>query len=255
MKSLLIIVALGGAASAAPLVTPPAGWKGGADVELVQLTGGAGHFGGEHGIVEAESYKPDKPGIVLDVARVTLNTSTAASAAKAELESLKNPKVTPDAATKQIEAMLEQTGDVHQKTRIVIVATKDKIVEVQGDCIAGDAAAPWDACVAALATIDPGIAPADRVAIDLANPSPSPSPSPSSSTSTSTSTMSDGSRVPMPPIVVKPDTSSPSTDERPFFVGAGIVLLAVVFWWNRRRRERFLAEERGESSDAPKEYQ
>ncbi|MGE5183336.1 MAG: hypothetical protein ACM31C_14800 [Acidobacteriota bacterium] len=242
---LVLVLVLDLAASAAPLVTPPAGWNGGADPELVQITGGAGHLGGQHGIVEAESYKPATPGIVLDVARISVTTSTPASAARAELDALKDPKVSPDAAAKMIVATAEQTTPVHQQTRVVLVATKDKIVELQGDCIAGDAAVQgWDACVAALQSMDTGVAPADRVELALAGGSGT------STSSSNSSVMSDGSRVPLPPIVVKQE--SPATDKRPFFIGAGILLLAVVFWWNRRRRERFAQEDRG---DAPKEYQ
>jgi MYXO-CTERM domain-containing protein len=54
--------------------------------------------------------------------------------------------------------------------------------------------------------------------------------------------MGDGSRLPMPPIVVRQDTSEPASDKRPLFVGAGVVGLAAAFWWNRRRRERYAAE-------------
>ena len=49
-------------------------------------------------------------------------------------------------------------------------------------------------------------------------------------------TMSDGSRVPMPPITVPAD--KPATDRRAIYVGAGLVVLAALFWRNRRHRDR-----------------
>jgi hypothetical protein len=44
-------------------------------------------------------------------------------------------------------------------------------------------------------------------------------------------------RVRIPPIVIRQD--KPALDQRPLYVGAGLVVLAAVFWWNRRQRERF----------------
>ena len=96
MKRLAILVLVSllaglGTAAAAPMVTPPAGWKGGPDAHLAEVTGQIGHFGDLHGTVDAEQYSP-APGIVLDVARITAQTTAPDVAAGAELDALKNGK-------------------------------------------------------------------------------------------------------------------------------------------------------------------
>jgi len=50
--------------------------------------------------------------------------------------------------------------------------------------------------------------------------------------------MSDGTKYKMEPIVVAQDAKG-TTDKRPIFVGAGLVVLAAIFWFNRRQREKF----------------
>lgn len=49
-------------------------------------------------------------------------------------------------------------------------------------------------------------------------------------------TMSESRRPPLPPISIPSGT--PTTDRRPMWVGAGLVLLAGALWWNHRRRAR-----------------
>ena len=57
-------------------------------------------------------------------------------------------------------------------------------------------------------------------------------------------TLSEGPRVALPPTVIPLDR--PSTDRRPVYVGAALVMLAAALWWNRRQRDRFDREDRGE---------
>jgi hypothetical protein len=250
-RALLVLLALAGSASASPLVKPPAGWTGGPNDELMHAAGLESHFGEGHGIIEAERYDAPKPGVVLYVTRIAANTTAIGPAAAAELDHLR-PSNAPNAPVEQtvsdhatiakVEWRDDKSG-IRGTTRMVIAATKDKVSAVKGECMASTDA-PADvvtACEHALASLDPGIDLAARVEI------PASSTSTSTSTSTNSSMMSDGSKIPMPPIVIKQD--EPATDRRPFFVGAGIVALAAVFWWNRKRRQRYEAEAKGDSDE------
>jgi hypothetical protein len=244
MKALLVLLVLAGTAAASPLVKPPADWKGGPNDELMHAAGLESHFGEGHGIIEAEKYDGPKPGILLAVTRVAANTTAIGVAAAAELEHVR-PSNAPDAKVEQtvsdhaIVARVEWRDDksgVRGITRMVVAATSAKISAVKGECLASTDA-PQElvtACDHALATLDPDIELTSRVEIPAAGPSAPPNPN--------ASYMSDASKTPMPPIVIKPE--SPSTDKRPIAVGAGVVVLAAVFWWNRRRRERFAAEDK-----------
>lgn len=63
-------------------------------------------------------------------------------------------------------------------------------------------------------------------------------------------TLSEGPRVALPPTVIPLDR--PSTDRRPVYVGAALVMLAAALWWNRRQRDRFDREDRGERPARPR---
>jgi len=117
-------------------------------------------------------------------------------------------------------------GDVAGAARMVIAADANRIVAVKGECYAGASAKPADvaACTKALATIDPGIAPADRTAI----PAPSNVPAAPRLTTPGPSQ----THVAMPPISVHQKAPA---DLRPVYVGAGLIVIAAVWWWNRRR--------------------
>lgn len=256
--ALALVAALATSAAASPLIVPPAGWKGGASDEAVHQTGALPHFGGVHGIVEAMRYDPPKPGVVLYASRVTATTAAHDAAARAEIDLLHpSPdsgehetawQESTDPAARQAEATLgwrDPSTQASGHARLVIAATADKIVAVKGECIeAGDAdPAVVQACQAALATLDPGVAASDRIAIDLDAAAkaqlPAASPPPSSM----------GEPPPHVPVVIPVPASRarPRTDLRPVFVGAGILALAGVFWWNRRRRARYQAENRADN--------
>lgn len=253
--AICVLLALAGAgrlAAAAPIVRAPTGWTGGASASLVTQTGAVPHFGGVHGVIEGEQYTAPKPGIVLYATRVSANSAAREAAARAEIDALKPASPTAwnehyDAAARQFDVTAswrDASAHVVEQARLVIAAAGDSvIVAVKGECLAADDAEPAevDACKAALATLDLGIEVKNRVELSAttslpATPPPTPAPTPPS--------MGDGSRVPIPPIVIH--TDEPSRDLRSVYVGFGVVMLAAVFWWNRRRRERF---EREETSD------
>jgi hypothetical protein len=247
MRAIALVAALT-AASHAGIVRPPQGWTGGADAELVQQTGGEGHFGGVHGIVEAETWKAPR-GVVLYATRIAATTSSRDAAAKLEIDTLHRTNESAwheGVVAKAVEVTQSwKDSGVRGEVRFVLTGSGDAvIVAVKGECLAGDDAAIADveACKAALATLDPAIDVNNRVEIKPADtPSTSTNPNPGTGTGTGL-TMSDGSHVPLPPIVVK--QADPPADKRPVYVGLGVVLLATVFWWNRRRRERFEREEK-----------
>jgi hypothetical protein len=244
---LLVLVA--STAAAGPIATPPAGWQGGANDELVHATGLIPHFGNVHGIIEAERYDAPKPGVMLDLTRVTATTAAHDAAARAEIDQLHAP---PDSGVRETEwhegfdlaakqAVARQVyrdGSVKLggTVRLVIAATADRIVAVKGECLAADDADPAavQTCIAALATLDVGVDAKERVGIDLDAKT-------GASTSTSTSTIPTA-HVPLAPIEIPHE--EPKTDLRPVAVGAGLLVLAIVFWWNRKRRARFAAENR-----------
>lgn len=257
-RTIAIIAALAGSAHAAPIVTGPPGWKGAADPDLVTATGALPHFGaGAHGVIEAERYAPAEPGVVLYVTRVAANTADRDASARAELDALRGTRpdsiedqpwqehTDPDNRVEGTIGWRDPSTHVHFRSRIVIAATADRIAAVVGECMAADDAAQvsMQACTAALATLDTGIASAERVALHL----PASVPAAPATTSTSSSpTMKDGSHTPLPPIAVAHD-EQPASDRRPVYVGLGLVALAAVFWWNRRRREQF--EREGQADD------
>ena len=238
---LVLVLVLGSFAAASPLVKPPAGWTGGVDDHLIHTEGGVGHFGGVHGIVEGESYKPSTSGIVLYVARIAATTSAASSDARAEIDRMHPPQGTSvdgleyrvgfDPHTKLVELAIKTRdpgAHIATTSRTILAAAAERIVEVTGECIYAETTDPGilRACVAALDTLDTGIDAKDRVAIDL-----------DARSSTSTSTTSEPVKhVPLPPMAVPHE--EPRTDLRPVVVGAALLVMAAFFWWNHRRRSK-----------------
>ena len=109
-------------------------------------------------------------------------------------------------------------------------------------------AGPFGDCRRALATLDPGIAPADRVAIDDAPPAPA-EPMSKLPELGGPAHMGDGSHIKLPPIAVPPP-SPPPTRAR-CTSAPELVVLAAAMWWNRRRRER-VDDDSTDLSDAAK---
>jgi hypothetical protein len=215
----------------AALISVPAGFQGGANRELVEQTGKVGHFGGVHGVIEAERYDAPSPGVVLYVTRVTANVAAPNDAAAAELATFPHGSLDPVVKDKALDGNVTwKDGDVTGATRMVIAATADRIVAVKGECYYGTDASAKDvaSCIQALGTLDVGIAVADRVALTVpAAPAPV-------APSLSTPGLTD-QHVTMPPMTVKPETPGP--DRRPVYAGAGLIVIAAIFWWNRRRRQ------------------
>lgn len=276
-RALLGLVLLGGVAHASPtpMVHAPDGWRADAEqaAAIAKAAGAAVPFGDPAATVAAEVYAPENdPRISLVVTRAAtraqkLDRGAAAAAAIEDVHGasarakLSGAKPIEDAWEKGISASdltIEASlawHDADAKTkdlvRIVIAADAATMVAVTGECLAaGEAQAPTvAACKAALASLDTGIAKADRVAIPAPAPPPaSPSPSPDLSSVPAgsadhlvlpTAHMTDGSHIELPPMAIPQDAPS---DRRPVYVGAGIALLAAAFYWNRRNRERFEPE-------------
>lgn len=279
------LAVVGPAAGADPtrLITPPAGWR--ADPEqataLAQRFAATGHFGALRTVTAAEAYVAAQPGAALFVTRATATLSNppaqAPRATRAALDELRasgrraaltggtaqeqgwQERVEADA--RQVTATLtwtDTTSHAADTARIVVASDGTRIVAVTGECLAGEAAAPAlvAACQAALATLDPGVAPASRVAPVLAPEgaagpepaaaAPAPGEISASAPRREPARLDDGSRFVMPPTTVALDR--PDGDRRPVLVGAGVVVLALMFWWNRRRRDLFEHEDRGAST-------
>lgn len=260
-----IVASLGTSALAEPLATPPPGWTGGPNTELAAQAQAQPHFGTTGATIAAERYDAPAPGVVMFIVRASAPTTNAAAAAGAELAALRDhgPNVQVvetnqrvDDASKSVEASITWR-DVSTKTtdttRAILVATRDRITEVTGECLAanGTATTLVDACKAALQTLRVDVDVATRI---LFAPSTTDAPHTSSATNTAPAmstvpamSTTPSSRPSLPPITVPQD--DPPWDKRPLIVGAGLVALACVFWWNRRRRARMTAT----ASPAPKD--
>lgn len=249
-------------------IAMPSGWTRD-DVQatsLTEKTNALKHFGGAKSMASAEVYVAPAgyaAGIYVTTVAAKVKDGRDA-AARAEIDSflgaparaqLTSKKVVVvasgsavDAAKKQIEAKVawdDAESGLSTAARMLVVADADTLIAVSAECSHGEQpGAHVDACLAALDTLDAGL-PADRrVAVALAaNAAEVPVPDvsdvalQSSGGQVTAPTMSDGTRTPLPPMVVS-STPKPTVDRRPVYVGLGIVVLAALFWWNRRRRER-----------------
>ncbi len=258
-----MIRALALVALLAGFVKAPSTWREDSEQAnaVAAKTNALSHFGGAPAAATAQVFlPPDGPGAlyVTAVAGKVKNNRDAAARVAVDgfLGAPKRSQLTSgkvsiaqsgsriDAATKQIEATLDWSDDdtkIITHARLVIAGDDTNMIAVTGECVVTQATAPAarDACVTALASLDPGIPLEERVALGLA-PEGSEPPPPALGSGTGTS-MSDGSRTPMPPIVL-PQQPRRVVDRRPVYVGAGIVVLAGLFWWNRRRREQLEAK-------------
>jgi len=264
------------------LVTPPAGWR--ADPEqataLAQRFAATGHFGGGAAVTAAEAYVADRPGAALFVTRATASppAAQAAQAARAALDELRATgrraaltsgsaaerswREHVDAGSRQVTATLAWSDPVShaaEVARVVVASDGNRVVAVTGECLSAETAAPAlaTACEAALASLDPGVPAASRVALELAtsgegaapasDPAATMGPAPlgAPAAGREPARLDQSTRVTFPPTVIPLDR--PEADRRPVYVGAGVVLLALMFWWNRQRRDRFDREDSPDS--------
>lgn len=245
---------------------PPVGWT--QDValanELAAKANKLSHFGGAPVVARAQVFvAKDGPGGLYITAIAGKVKDHRDAAARVAVDSflgtpkraqLTSPKVSIaqsgsriDTAAKQIEATVQWQDDDAQTVthaRLLIAGDADNLVAVTAECVMSPTTPPAtrEACDKALTTLDPGIEPANRVALALAPEGSEPpvtAPTIRAPGSTmSAPTMSDGSRTPMPPMVIPSPDPKRTVDRRPVYVGAGLVVLAGLFWWNRRRREQ-----------------
>jgi hypothetical protein len=258
---LVLLLATAAHASPTPIITPPAGWT----TDPEQAAAIMGHTtAGAHPAVEV--YVPRQPGVALIASRFSAPPNPAAARTAiddmygaADRAKIINTNVAVleradhyDADKRQVVATQSVKADTTTISRLVIAMDATHATAALGECVIRDDAPALlvEACKTALVSLDPDIA--NRVAIVLPAstavvleaPTVHPPAPPAA-------TMSDGSRVPMPPIVVPAD--KPTSDRRPVYVGAGLVVLAAIFWWNRRQREKYQPEQparRGRDDDA-----
>jgi len=173
-----------------------------------------------------------------------------------------------DPVTKLLEATItwRDPAGLRQIARTIVAGDATHLVVATGECILPLAAAKEvaDACAAALATLDTGLAPAQRIPLAIVDAPAETALSPiatapagepptatgptvpipaASSRMSEPARLGDGSRPQMAPMTIAP--AKRETDRRPLYLGGGIVVLAAVFWWNRRRRDRFDREDDG----------
>lgn len=270
------------------IVTAPPGWvEVPAIVQSIDVAKTV-HFGGAKLTGSAQAYASSATGerrVTLIATRFTTVLATGRDAAiRAELDDLRGAvrraalaggqiaedgwQERVDAADKHVEAMLEwhdRSAHTISISRLVIAADARTLAGATAECIAGDDADPQliAACKTALASLDVGVVADQRVALALvpspstSSPPPAPEPAPTEPRPASTppiarppqASMTDGSRMPMPPIVVS--GGEPATDRRPIYVGLALVMLGVGLYWNRRRRARFEREDALARGDAP----
>ncbi|MBS1123095.1 MAG: hypothetical protein H6Q90_5323 [Deltaproteobacteria bacterium] len=276
--AMTMVVASARLARAEP-VAAPRGWipdPPGAD-SLANKLGALPHFGGAHAIVTAEAYRAPPGSAALYVTRVIANVKPEDrdAGARAELDELHEAPLRQTTTKigawavqttvdgKQLEATLDWRDpslEIANASRIVIAADTQMLVAVTGECVFAADAAPAlvTACQAALATLDPGVAPASRVALAPGKPASAPTSLPIASTAPTMGVAQsdpprlsdDGARPTLAPMSIP--ASRPEPDRRPVYVGAGLVVLAAMFWWNRRRRDRYDREDADADADAAK---
>jgi hypothetical protein len=264
------------------LVTAPAGWRPDPEqeAELARRFAAVDHFGGLVATTAAEVHVPPGAGVAMFATRATAALPEPAAAARAARAALDELRATTRRASltgataeeqawqervltdRQVTAILhwrEPANHLVGNARIVVVSDGRRIAAVTGECLTGAGAelTASNACIDQLASLDPGIAPAARVALVPAPPGEAPpaaiAPTPDSpppaamapvpdSQSSPPSRLIDGAKIALPPMAIPQDR--PEVDRRPAYIGAGLIALALAFWWNRRRRDRF---ERGET--------
>ncbi len=248
-------------------ITPPAGWSVdvGRSTALERSTADEPHFGGVTVHVSAQHlYAPGGGGLLLVTEIATAEMpGDAPAAAAAELQGVAGGiealggsakvtewKVAGDAAKRVTEGRLIWTDDSLGTTttaRTLVFAARGHLVRIEAACIiAADHAALRAPCEAALATLEPLAPVAERVELVVptvaAPATPSEVPAiPRAELSTAGPTIGELEGE-MPVIMTVDPPKKKSTDRRPIYVGAGLLVLAGVYLWNRRKKEQ-LADE------------
>lgn len=259
----ILLVASVASASPTPMITAPQGWTNDPEqaASLATKVGALQHFGGAKVVIATEVDVPPTPGVALFVTRITADTlpGTREQAARAAIDDLHASavkaydwRVLPASADHAIVARgewLDTSAATQTVGMVVIAASAARFVAVRGECFSADKAdaAAINACVQALATLDPGIPVAERVAFEPAPEGAPVKPAEPGVKLEEPARLTDGQDVHLAPITIS--QTKPEADRRPVYLGAGIVVLAAVFWWNRRRRERFERDDTSEDAE------
>lgn len=249
--TIALIAATASHGVADPMIATAPPWRAQPEraTELATKLGALRHFGGATVTIATEAY--DAAGIALFVTELTGEVAAPGRAARIAIDEL-TPAMTPSVkiiersdqsvpATNTVVATVtwtDLTSSVTTTRRAVLASDGKQLTAVTGECLwrgDSDPASIGD-CKAKLATLEPRIPRAARVALTVEQPGPTGESLPAAEGPR----LSDGSHLPapvLPPMVVAPAPSE--VDRRPIYIGAGLVVLAAAFWWNRRQRERF----------------
>lgn len=220
---------------------------------------------------DAQAWTSTPPGAAIIATQATSTALPAdpAAAATVALHDLRAGADAVDGAKVTTwELKLDPAGKVHEArlewsepsigtttiARALVYRAGGALVRIGGECILGpDGAAARPTCETVLASLAPTATAFEPIAVSAtpppATPSDAPPPGdPSGARPPGAGTDAPGIRpregdIPST-LAVRP--APKRTDRRPFYVGAGIVLLALVFWWNRREREKREEADRAE---------
>jgi hypothetical protein len=268
VKYALLLMALSSVAYA-ETVKPPAGWLPDppAAASLVRKLGELPHLGSTQNVVTVSVYRTEKASLI--VTRIAGNVKAEdrdrlATAELVEIEKLKGsgapfgevgvPSVIAD--KKWLDAhhgWTDRATGVTNYAWIRVAANDQVMVAAIGECVAAVDAKPelQRDCIAALATLDPDLAPATRVPLKLEKIEIKPPPPPEGSAKSAPSLVESGERPSLPPMQIPQEQKEP--DRRPVYVGLGLIVLAVIFYWNRKNREKLERDYEKRTADKPEQ--
>jgi hypothetical protein len=265
----LVLAALVGVA-AADSVVPPAGWKLDESFsrQLTRNAQGTSYFGPiPTTSIKVEAFTATNVGLYVARAEATVTATQRDAAAtralfefvdgarrqgSAQIES-SSQRVDPTAKLLEANIVWRDNAGIRQIARTVVTGDATHLVAHHGECVLPlDVAKDIEAaCTKALTTLDEGIPADQRVLLAIVD-APAETELPPIPVATTEPTarprmtdqprLGDGAgRTSMPPMTIAP--AKRPLDRRPFYLGAGIVVLAALFWWNRKARDRFDREE------------
>jgi len=262
VKSAFAIVCVFAGVAGADSTKPPAGWTTdpAAAVSLSKQLSDVPHFGGLRSVVTTEVYRTQGGSLFVTRASTSvagLDIANRDEAATIELDEVRlamrraDGKAISDQANFADGKLMvaehrwhDDLSKVANHSRGVVASDGQQMVAVTGECVlAGDVAKAVDeACVAALASLDPGISEVSRVVLTTVKTAPVPPPVPAGSggAKTAPSLVDGGERLLLPPMQIPQEPRE--ADRRPIFIGLGLIVLAVIFYWNRKNRERLERE-------------